>query len=142
MVRRIGRIRAIGLLLAGLAAPAVPARTEAPEPDEARLKAEVFTLASPEFQGRRGEGGRKASEHLVEAFRGLKLEPLFDGAYTQPIVEGTTGEVLGRNVGARLLGADPALRDEWIVVSAHFDHLGVRGASSSPAPTTTRRGSR
>jgi hypothetical protein len=25
-----------------------------------------------------------------------------------------------------LLGSDPALRDEWIVVAAHFDHLGVR----------------
>ncbi|MBV8556633.1 MAG: hypothetical protein JO116_13815, partial [Planctomycetaceae bacterium] len=61
MVRRIG---AIGFLLAGLAAPTAPARAEAPEPDEARLKAEVFTLASPEFRGRRGEGGRKASEHL------------------------------------------------------------------------------
>ena len=126
MVRRIGTIGFLGFLLAGLAAPTAPARAEAPEPDEARLKAEVFTLASPEFRGRRGEGGRKASEHLVEAFRGLKLEPLFDGAYTQPIVEGATGEVLGRNVGAKLVGADPALRHEWIIVSAHFDHLGVR----------------
>ena len=25
-----------------------------------------------------------------------------------------------------LRGSDPALRDEWVIVAAHFDHLGVR----------------
>lgn len=29
------------------------------------------------------------------------------------------------NVAAVLRGTDPALRDEWIVISAHYDHLGV-----------------
>ncbi len=96
------------------------------------MKAEVFTLASPEFQGRQGEGAQKAATHLVETFRALKLEPLFDGAYTQPILAGGTGANLGCNVGARLRGSDPALRDEWIIVSAHFDHLGVRGGVLFP----------
>ncbi len=32
----------------------------------------------------------------------------------------------GSNVAACLRGSDPALRDRWIIVSAHFDHLGVR----------------
>ena len=36
------------------------------------------------------------------------------------------------NVGACLIGADPALRDEWIIVSAHYDHLGVRGGVLYP----------
>ncbi len=31
-----------------------------------------------------------------------------------------------RNVAAVLRGSDPALRDHYIVVSAHYDHLGVR----------------
>ncbi len=34
--------------------------------------------------------------------------------------------MLGRNVGAKLVGSDPKLRDEWVIVAAHFDHLGVR----------------
>jgi hypothetical protein len=104
------------------------ARAAAPAPDlEARrLKAHVATLASPAFQGRRGEGGRKAAAYLVEAFRDLGLEPLFAGDYLQPIPARADGMVLGRNVGARLIGSDPAWRDEWIIVSAHFDHLGVQ----------------
>ena len=106
--------------------PAIGVRGEAPQPKLPKLKAHVETLASPEFEGRRGEGGRKAAEYLIEAFRGLGLEPLFDGSYTQAIPGKEPGAIAGRNVGARLLGADPALGAEWVVVSAHFDHLGVR----------------
>jgi hypothetical protein len=107
-------------------------RREVPAPDEGRLRAEVATLASREFAGRQGEGGRKAAAHLVEAFRSLGLEPLFDGLYEQPIPDAEPGRVQGRNVGARLLGADPSLRDEWIILAAHFDHLGVRGGVLYP----------
>src|SRR4029077_10487164 len=38
----------------------------------------------------------------------------------------------GANVGARLIGTDPQRRDEWIIVSAHYDHLGVRGGVLYP----------
>jgi hypothetical protein len=102
------------------------APTPAPDLDAGRLKAHVFTLASPAYQGRKGEGGQKAAAYLVETFRDLGLEPLFEGDYFQPIPAGADRRILGRNVGARLLGSDPGLRDEWIVVSAHFDHLGVK----------------
>ena len=34
-------------------------------------------------------------------------------------------EIQSRNVAGLLPGRDPALRDEWIVVSAHHDHLGA-----------------
>lgn len=125
-ITRVGL--AVGLLLVG----SLPARSQAPAPEQVRLRAEVGRLASPEYQGRRGEGGRKTAEHLVEQFRALKLEPLFDGQYTQPIPDAETGQVLGRNVGARLVGSDPELRDEWIIVAAHFDHLGVRNGVLYP----------
>jgi hypothetical protein len=117
-----------------LGAALLPAATDAqaPTPDEGRLRAEVTTLASPEYAGRRGEGGRKAAAHLVAAFRALGLEPLFDGDFEQPIPGDAPGRDQGRNVGARLDGSDPALRDEWIIVSAHYDHLGVRGGVLYP----------
>ncbi|HWE36822.1 MAG TPA: M28 family peptidase [Isosphaeraceae bacterium] len=102
-----------------------PARADdgsLPRPELSRLKRHVETLASPEFAGRRGEGGKKAAEYLVAEFKALKLEPLFDGSYTQEI----PGETPGRNVGARLVGNDPDLRDQWIILAAHYDHLGVR----------------
>jgi hypothetical protein len=102
------------------------ARGEGPEPEQARLRRHVEVLASPEYGGRRGEGGRKAADYLVDAFRKLGLEPLFDGGFTQEIPGREPGSVAGHNVGAKLVGSDPTLKDRWIIVSAHFDHLGVR----------------
>jgi hypothetical protein len=120
------------VLLAGVAWHLPAALAEAPEPDEARLRAEVATLCAPAMAGRSGDGGRRAAEHLVEAFRGLGLEPLFDGRYLQAVPDPKEGGDPGRNVGALLRGSDPSLRDEWVIVSAHFDHLGVRNGVTYP----------
>jgi hypothetical protein len=110
-----------------LSAVTPPALAERPQPEEQRLKEHVVTLASREYQGRRGAGALKAAEYIVGRFRALGLEPLFDGQYVQTIPGQGGGPAIGRNVGAILRGADPKLRDEWVIVSAHFDHLGTRG---------------
>src|SRR5438105_1177883 len=34
-----------------------------------------------------------------------------------------------RNLAGVLRGTDPALRDTYVIVTGHYDHLGVRGAS-------------
>src|SRR5690348_6452087 len=98
------------------------------------LKAHVYRLASPEFLGRRGPGAARASRHIATAFERLKLLPLFDdNSYFQPIpsltIDKDTGKegFIGRNVGAVLPGSDPKLKDEWIIIAAHFDHLGKEG---------------
>ena len=85
-------------------------------------------------------GARMAADALVERLRGLGLEPAFGDSYSQPF---TAGDRQGRNVGARLVGADPDLRDEWL------DRLGPlrpprasAAAGSTPGPTTTRPASR
>jgi hypothetical protein len=39
-----------------------------------------------------------------------------------------------RNVVAGLTGSDPALRNEWVVIGAHYDHLGL-GERNSLAPS-------
>jgi hypothetical protein len=104
----------------------------APQPTEARLCEVVETLASPEFGGRSGAGGDKAAAYLVDRFRGLKLEAIFGGEFTQAIPGKEPGTQIGRNVGALLRGSDPKLRDQWIIVAAHFDHLGVRGGKLYP----------
>jgi hypothetical protein len=104
--------------------------TQGPEP--ARLREIVETLASPEFGGRSGPGGEKAAAYLVDQFRRLELEGLFGGEYTQTIPGQEPGTRIGRNVGAVLRGSDPTLRDQWIILAAHFDHLGVRGGKLYP----------
>ncbi len=93
------------------------------------LRAHVYRLASPEFLGRRGPGAARTARHLADAFQRLGLKPAFGDSYYQDIPSllsdgsGKTG-IIGRNVGALLPGSDPKLKDEWIIVSAHYDHLG------------------
>lgn len=117
-------------------APVSPYAAEA-EVSEAitvpELKAHVYRLASPEFLGRRGSGAARASQHIADAFKRLKLEPAFGDSYFQQIpwllADDTKSDnsFVGRNVGAVIPGSDPKLKDEWILLTAHFDHLGKDG---------------
>lgn len=131
------------ILLAALAAdPNLLARDEAEISaaiGEHELKAHVVRLAGQEFLGRGpGDGGDRAAEHLAAVFRKLPLQPAFGSSYFQPIpwllttprADGKT--VIGRNVGAFIPGSDPAVANEWIIVSAHFDHLGMRNGVMFP----------
>ena len=83
MALRIARLIPIFLVLRlSLETTAAPPSSV---PMEERLHAHVETLASREFGGRRGQGGEKAAEYIVEHFRKLRLEPLFDGSYFQDV---------------------------------------------------------
>ena len=112
------------LALATLAIAPEVAYSSSSEPEIGRFKAHVATLASSEFGGRRGPGALKAALYVSEHLRRCGLEPLFGRSFFQEIPDLANGGVLGRNVGAKIVGGDPALRDEWLIVSAHFDHLG------------------
>jgi hypothetical protein len=97
------------------------------------LRAHVHRLASPEFLGRSGPGAARTARHLAAAFKRLKLRPAFGDSYFQPIPwllaedeKRKKDSFLGRNVAAVLPGSDAQLADEWIILSAHFDHLGKR----------------
>jgi hypothetical protein len=105
---------------------------ERPRPEQDRLRAVVETLASPEFGGRSGDAAEKSVSYLIEQFRGLGLAPLFEGDYIQSIPGKEAGTTQGRNVGALLRGSDAKLRAEFVIVAAHFDHLGVRGGKLYP----------
>jgi hypothetical protein len=105
---------------------------EASQPQEDRLRKHVSLLASPEFSGRRGEGAWKAADYLVDEFTKLGLKPLFGEDFFQPFPANPEKTLQGRNVGAMLRGTDPAKADEWIIVSAHYDHLGMRGGVLYP----------
>lgn len=121
--KRAGAILAIAVVLAQSAAAALGGDFE---PEIGRLRAHVSRLASGEFAGRDGEGARKAAEYVQAEFSRLGLEPAFDGAWAQDVLASDGKRVIGRNVAGRIIGADEALRDEWIVLGVHFDHLGIR----------------
>ena len=94
------------------------------------LKATVAYLADDRLQGRAtpSKGLDEAAAYLAAAFKKAKLEPKGDEGYYQTTEylgrDGTRGRV--RNVVGLLRGSDPALRDEVVMITAHYDHLGVR----------------
>ena len=96
------------------------------------VRPHVEFLASPQLGGRSGADSAKAADYLVKQFRDWKLKPLFaDGSFEQLIPTSAESSdddprIVGRNVGALLVGSDPQLRDELIVIGTHFDHLGTR----------------
>jgi len=100
------------------------------------VRPHVEFLAAPEREGRPGGHADEAARYIVARFEEHGLKPLFGKAsaereaYLQAIPSSSSedGEVtvMGRNIGAVLPGSDPTLQDEIVILSAHYDHLGVR----------------
>ena len=143
------RLLSISGLVVALAAPAAamesPVPVVAPIPheihtfqcqfDTSQVRPHVEFLASPELGGRPGGHAIHAANYIVEHFEQAGLRPMFptggeNASYFQEIPNSTArdgeSEVMGRNLGAILPGSDPELRDEVVILSAHYDHLGTR----------------
>jgi aminopeptidase YwaD len=97
-----------------------------------RLRGRIETLTAPTLAGRAAgwPGGRAAAETLSSWYAAAGLSPAFAGAWRQefPLTgAGWAGDALtgrgGANVGGALFGAG-ALAGRWVLVAAHFDHLG------------------
>ncbi len=113
------------LLLSTALAPAAERgaalRTALESIQAAALQAHVDYLADDELEGRLpgSEGSRRAGEYLGRRLAELELEPAGpDGSYFQPVPPNY------RNVLARLEGSDPERRREFVLVGAHYDHVG------------------
>ena len=101
-----------------------------------QVRPHIEYLAGPQLGGRDGEGATLASEYVAKTFRVAGLQPLFNGEFFQPIPDSVqpdgTQPVMGRNVGAIWPGSDPQLKDEVILLAAHYDHLGMRRGQLHP----------
>ncbi|MBI5777741.1 MAG: M28 family peptidase, partial [Nitrospirae bacterium] len=87
-----------------------------------RLRAHVQFLAGPDLHGRKPgtEGNQKAAQYIAEQFHAIGLEPLASlHGYRQPL-DGKLGDNL---IGLRPADG-PTGEAPWILVGAHFDHLG------------------
>ncbi len=95
------------------------------------LKKKVYTLASDEFEGRKtGENGQKlAADYLIKTYKNAGVKAAYkDGSYLQRIPrEFFRGRSKGdsENVVAYIKGSEKP--NEYIVLSAHYDHEGVKG---------------
>lgn len=86
----------------------------------------VEILSSDSFEGRRTgtSGGQKAQDYIVKKFKALNLQPLIEN-YTQPFsFKARVNEYSGVNIIGYVKGSSKA--DEYIVISAHFDHEGIK----------------
>ena len=72
--------------------------------------------------------GHTLAELLALADAGKPLPRFPLPAHIKATVSVRRGDVESQNVAAILRGSDPARRNEYVVLSAHLDHLGVGGA--------------
>jgi hypothetical protein len=96
--------------------------------DSERLMATVRILADAKFAGRAAgtPGGVAARAYVLDRFTAAGLQPVA-GAHEYPFTfarRGGGGEGKGANVLGLCVGKEPDL--PMFVVSAHYDHLGVR----------------
>jgi len=87
------------------------------------LEANLSFLASDALKGRAtpSPGLETAAVYIAEQFRKAGLEPAGDEGYFQQ-----AHHPRAKNVVGILRGSDPRLRNTCVVLSAHYDHLGVR----------------
>jgi Zn-dependent M28 family amino/carboxypeptidase len=109
------------------------------------LMSAVRVLASPELEGRGAgtPGGLKARAWVAERFSALGLKPIAGeaGGDRGPDADGAPGPAASRFElpfridgleGANIAGICAGTRSDarWIVVSAHYDHVGIRNGST------------
>jgi hypothetical protein len=104
--------------------------TLAPVFNAARMQQDVETLASDDMQGRGvGTAGLdQAADYIAEQFKAAGLEPAGDdGSWFQAFtMKGEDGnDVTVRNVLGVITGKNPDRSEESVVLSAHYDHLGL-----------------
>jgi hypothetical protein len=96
----------------------------------AELRDHVATLADDTFEGRLvgTRGGRAAAQFILKHVRPCSLKPAGDDG------EFCTSDQGGRSILLAWPGSDPELSDEYIVVGAHYDHVGDgrKGHASGP----------
>ena len=98
--------------------------------DNAQLFTDIKTLSSDKMQGRQVDtpGSEMARNYIVDRFRASGIEP-FGETYLAPFTfrsvrSGSLSERHGVNVIGRIAGTKRPNR--YLVISAHYDHLGVR----------------
>ncbi len=87
-----------------------------------RLKSHVERLAAPELRGREPgtEGNRAAARSILESFEAAGLRPLESLAGFRQAITPEIGDNL---IGTRP-AAEPTAKAPFILVGAHYDHLG------------------
>ena len=92
---------------------------------KARLEKHLYYLASDSLHGREAgsEDGVKARAYILEQWNEMGLEPFLAEGFEMPFTK--NGLNMANLVGI-IPGNDPVLKDEYILLGAHFDHIGYK----------------
>lgn len=114
----------VGLLLVGCSTMK-SSSTELVRADKERISNTLYYLASDELEGRDtgAEGNRKAASFLSEHLAGYGISPFFT-SYNDTLSNVNNSW----NVVGVIPGNDKFLKDEVVVLGAHFDHIGIQKA--------------
>ena len=134
-------------------APAASRTGWNPRVSERTVARDLSVLAADSMEGRYtgSRGSWKATRWLAEQFRAAGLQPAGDSGFVQrvPLAAGVTTSPGGRvrpallsswgafdtvpverrlpgaNVVGMIEGSDPTLRNEYVLMTAHYDHIGI-----------------
>jgi Zn-dependent M28 family amino/carboxypeptidase len=134
------KVRALGvtaLIAAGAQALTAQAGTACPTIaiDSAGMLRDVFRLADDSMRGRRvgTPGNAKARDFIAARLDALGLDRTGPGRIQPFSIDTRQGKVSGFNVAGVIKGA--AFPDQYIVISAHFDHIGAVGPGAQCRPS-------
>ena len=116
---------AIRIIVAAIVAlTAVTAAKAQDKTRQERLTGHVYYFASDSLRGRKAgsEDAAKAAEYIRREYEAMGVKPFFSEWYMPFERKGRKY----KNVVGVIEGADPALKNEYIVLGAHYDHLGVK----------------
>lgn len=92
------------------------------------LKKHVYFLASDSLEGRglATKSSLKAANYIADYFKEVGLKPVGE-SYFHPFYARIGQTMLeGRNVVGLIEGSDPVLKNEYIVLGAHYDHISYK----------------
>jgi hypothetical protein len=111
-----------------------------------RLLDDIKFLTDDRLRGRAtgSPGADSAAGYLARRFSEVGLQPAAGGWFQSFTVgrdargsrQGKGGGVVGKNVIGILPGRDPVLRNQTVVLGAHYDHLGLGGFGSLDPDST------
>jgi hypothetical protein len=95
------------------------------------LKNHIDVLADDTFEGREAgsRGGRAAGNYILKAFESYGLVPAGEGGTYVQSFNGSSRNILGL-----VEGSDPQLKQQTILVGAHYDHVGYGRRTNSFGP--------
>jgi hypothetical protein len=95
----------------------------------------LWVMFNPTRLAKLLEGTPHKAEELLSLLKDGKPMPHFDlTARMSAVIDVEVSAVSSENVVGVLPGSDPALRDEFVVLSGHLDHLGVKEAAEGEEP--------